>query len=372
MRIAVDFHVAADRPQGSLSFLSGLYGAISRARPDLDLIAVREGLGPSSWIPTGMRQLEFRGGGRVRRLLLGGAEASKALRPDWFHFQYVTPFRVRSKIVLTVHDILPITHPHLFPLGNRTAYRALVTHSVRHAALLTTVSNYTKEAMVEHLHIDREQILVVPNGVEHGTFHPLIEGHTSESLRFLFVGRIERRKNLHLLIEALAQLRDAHDIPAQLDVVGNIEDGWEYAQAALLRTGMSPHVTFHGVVPTSHLAALYQHATALIFPSEAEGFGIPIIEAMASGCPVVATNSTAMPEVVGDAGLLVHPNSSRSLAEAMRTLATEPRLHRSLADRGIARASSYTWGSAAQVFLQGLSRASRLAGSPGRLPVVDP
>jgi glycosyltransferase involved in cell wall biosynthesis len=235
------------------------------------------------------------------------------------------PLRSPVPLVVTVHDLAVLRHPDAFRRWSR-AYRRVVPHAIRAATRLIAVSEFTKRELVELTGVPEERVRVVPNAVG-APFAP--EGPRADGEYVLAVGTLEPRKNLERLTAAMAGL------DLELRVVG--ARGWGGVDVA--------DVTWLGAVDDDELARLYRGALAVAYPSLYEGFGIPVLEAMASGAAVVTSEGTAMAEVVDGAAVLVDPTDVDSIRAGIeRAIAERDELGR----RGPERAAGYTWEAAAE------------------------
>jgi glycosyltransferase involved in cell wall biosynthesis len=238
-----------------------------------------------------------------------------AHRLDGLLTQYIAPpFTARPQIVV-VHDVLFETNPNFFPLAMRWRLRLLVRISVARAFAVIAPSIYTRNQIAATYRIPPNRITVARCGVD----QPKSDGCLPAGLEtgvpyILFVGRIEPRKNLALLLDAFARIPDPR---ARLVVVGHVECS---GQSVLRRLADEPRAVHFGGVDEKTLWALYRHAAALVFPSLGEGFGIPVLEALAARCPVIASNAAALPEVGGNLATYFDPlasNAAGQLAECI-------------------------------------------------------
>ena len=209
---------------------------------------------------------------------------------------------------------------------------------------MLAVSELTKRDLIEHYGIPETKIVVTPNGVD-PAFTPQGSSPNGEPYA-LFVGALQPRKNAGIAIEALALLGEG---APRLVVVGKDHGGRADAERAAERNGIAGRVDFRGHVPQEELAALYRGAACLVFPSRYEGFGLPMVEAMASGTPVVATTAGALPEVAGGAAILVEERNPVALAGGIeRAIADRERL----VAAGLERARQFTWAETARRTLE--------------------
>jgi glycosyltransferase involved in cell wall biosynthesis len=219
------------------------------------------------------------------------------------------------------------------------------------ASAVVAISEFTARDLESLLPESRGKVHTVPSGVNPASFaltadeaRRLRESRAIPSPYFLTVGNLTRRKNLPVLLDAFASIRAASG--ASLILAGAVDFGGEEVLGRLRRG--EPGVTYLGRVSDSELAALYQGALAFIYPSSTEGFGLPVLEAMASGVPVVTTTGGALPEAVGDAGLLVCPGSIPELAQAMKRLSEDGALRADLVKKGARRVAEHPWDRTAQ------------------------
>lgn len=259
--------------------------------------------------------------------------------------------------VVTVHD-LSFLHLHdMFPPAKRLYLSVLCRASVHRARTIIAVSRQTAHDVVHRFGVSPHKVTVIHNGVD-ARFSPGLPGHTAAFRRekglpgrfFLFLGTLEPRKNLETLLAGYARWR-AQAQPAHLDIKLVVAGGkgWFYesiyAKAAAL--GLHEAVLFPGFVPEEELPDWYRAASGFVYPSLFEGFGLPVLEAMACGTPVLCSDIPALREVTGNAALLVPAQEVEAWAAGLALLANQPTLHRELCTRGTARADGFTWQKAA-------------------------
>lgn len=280
---------------------------------------------------------------------------------DVYHFPDFTLPPVRAaRTVLTIHDLSFLLVPECAETGLRTHLERVVPPSARQASLVTADSENTRNDIATLLDVPPERISVVYPGVD-ARFQPTADAQSLERIRakygvdfpfILYVGTIEPRKNLGRLLRAYVQLRQERRIPHRLVIAGGL--GWLYG--AVLREiedlASQHEVVFLGRIPDEDLPYLYGLADLFVFPSLYEGFGIPVLEAMASGVPVVCSNTSSLPEVVGDAGVMVPPDDVAALARAIGDLLEDPTRRALLRQRGIERAHRFSWEASARQLLE--------------------
>jgi glycosyltransferase involved in cell wall biosynthesis len=283
---------------------------------------------------------------------------------DIFHSpDFVLPPVQRARTIVTVHDLSFLRYPEYAARGLVAYLSAVVPRSLRRADLILADSEWTRQDVVNLLGIAAEKITVVPAGVgpEYRVISdlPLLEAVRQRyrlPARFvLHVGTLEPRKNLVRLIEAFRALADVEP-ETRLVLVGG--KGWLYEDifAGVERLGLGDRVVFPGYVAEADLPAVYNLAAVLAYPSLYEGFGIPPLEAMACGVPVVCSSSSSLPEVVGDAAMMVQPTETDALAGALQRALMDDTLRAQLRQRGLARARHFTWQAAARKLLAAYNR----------------
>ena len=273
-------------------------------------------------------------------------------RPDVYHApHYVLPIGVRCRSVVTIHDCIHLMFPQYLP--NRAAYAyaqaSMWTASHRSDRILT-VSEASKRDILHLFNVRPEKIVVVYNAIdEHFRTEPSEEHVARVRERYqldhkfvLYVGNIKPHKNLVRLIEAFSQLRRDHD-DLKLLIIGDEISKLPALRRAVHSLKLHKHVRFLGYLHDDTLSVLYRLASVFVFPSLYEGFGLPPLEAMASGTPVVTSNISSLPEVTGDAAVLVDPYDVDSIVDGMRRVLDDPALAAELSRRGLIRAREFSW-----------------------------
>ncbi len=277
---------------------------------------------------------------------------------------FVSPLLSPAPTVVTVHDLSFLRFPERFPALKRLYLTAMTRLSCRRARRIIAVSQATADETVRWLGVPPSRIDIAPHGVDHQRFRPLPPDQVTRFRQArglperlaLFVGTLEPRKNLPTLVEAFGRTR-ARSQGAWLVIAGG--RGWHYQTLyrRIRELALTESVHLAGFVPNGELALWYNAATMFVYPSIYEGFGMPLLEAMACGTPVISSNVSAMPQVVGEAGLLVAPDDIEGLAEAMDHLFDDADLRADLGRRGQARAAAYTWDATAQATVASYRRA---------------
>ncbi len=258
-----------------------------------------------------------------------------------------------SKTVLTFHDLVPMVRPETSTQEIVDRFNRCVER-LGYVDELLTVSEFSRSEMVTKLGVDASRITVAHNGVDKIFFlerpdEKIARKYSGGFPYILFVGTLEPRKNVEVLIEAFGELDEPE---LKLLLVG--KEGWESERvhSKVRESGLESAVIFPGYVPEEELPFLYQSAEVFVYPSLYEGFGMPVLEAMAAGAPVVTSNTSSLPEVAGDAAILVSPDSVSEIAEAIRGVMGNNQLRRKLTDRGKKRAGGFTWDRCARRTLE--------------------
>lgn len=267
------------------------------------------------------------------------------LSPDGF-----ASLRAATPQVLVVHDLSSVLFPEQLPFIHRHYYRYFVPRFMRKAARIATVSEYSKHDIVQQYGITPEGIEVVYSASKKGfttvgdeAKYTVKARYSSGRDYFLFVGALHPRKNVHRLFVAFDQFKQHTRSDYKLLIVGKKAWMTGAIDAAYQNMQFKEDVVFLGYLPEDELNQVTASARASIFVSLFEGFGVPIVEAMASGVPVITSNISSMPEIAGDAALLVDPYSVNDIASAMEKLSMDELLRKTLIERGTAQAAKFSW-----------------------------
>ena len=279
--------------------------------------------------------------------------AARKSRADVLHAPaFVGPLATRCPTVVTVHDLSFLRYPEMFRTGNRLYLRTLTGPSCRRAAAVIAVSAFTAREVTQLLGVPSERVVVVHHGVA-PRFHPIDEVTVSEFRRrmqlperfVLFLGTLEPRKNLIRLIRAFALLKDPD---VHLVLAG--AQGWFYQDILreVERLGLSGRVHFPGFVASGEQALWYNAADVFAYVSIYEGFGMPVLEALACGTPTITSSTTSLPEAGGEGAVLVQPDDEQAIATAIHEVLSDGDLRTRLRRRGLEHAMGFSWTTAAQ------------------------
>lgn len=280
----------------------------------------------------------------------------QTLHPDvFFSPDGFMPLGMKIPTVITIHDVAPLRFPEHMDFWQRQYYRHFMPRFAREAAHVITVSRFSKREIVSRLGVPDGKVTVVYNGVG-DQFRPVNEEDRKHILKefsggkpyFLYVGAIHPRKNVAHILRAFDRFRQAHGGQQNLVVAGR--KSWKFGDVEKTLAGLkyAGNVHMHGYVHGDDLPALIGSATALIYVSLYEGFGMPVVEAMACGTPVIASREGAIAEVAGDSALLVDPDSEEELVAAMSVMDQNPSARRQWSERGLKRAGLFDWDRCAE------------------------
>jgi glycosyltransferase involved in cell wall biosynthesis len=355
--IGLDARMAGPVPSGLGTYAAQLARALTRLDGVNSYIIIREPRSPSP-IAAGPNVTEVVLGGDLdapRNLASGRAISGLGL--DLYHsLHHFLPLALRvPRVVLTLHDLIWIEHRPLIRSGGlapitRTVTnlfaRAAMGYAVRRADRIIAVSADCRSRALAYYGLDASRVDVVHHGVDHAAFPPRQDGADGPAAPyFLCLGNTRPYKNIPTALRAFASV--ARGAPGlRLMVTGRGDSTAELRRLAG-RLGVGDRVTFSGLVSQPEIVRLLHGARALVFPSLVEGFGLPVLEAMSAGCPVIASDAPTLTEIAGDAAIFCDADRPDAFAAAMHRVLCEPGLRDHLRDRGIARAAAFTWNDCA-------------------------
>ena len=303
---------------------------------------------------------------RIGWMQLRATQALEALQPDVAHFTNgMMPYGSRVATVVTVHDMSLRLYPRCHPIRRLLLNRPLMHVAIRQASSIVTVSESTRRDLVRLHGVPSDRVSVVHEAAS-PVFRPIADRARLDAVRaryglpsrfILYVGTIEPRKNLLRLMTAFAAARRA-GIPHQLVCVGPY--GWSSRDLSghIERLGIRDAVHFTGYLPFDDLPAIYNLGDVFVFPSLYEGFGLPVVEAMASGLPVLTSKTSSLGEIAGGAAVTIDPTDAEAMADAIRRLSTDAELRRDVSERGLRRARDFSWEQTAREMLAVYHRAA--------------
>lgn len=283
--------------------------------------------------------------------------ACRRERVDLLHCpKSAIPYFLPCPTVVTLHDLIPLRHPETEKRAARLYWRLQIPIAARRSSFIITDSEHARQEIIEDFQVAPQRIKAIMLGFNPAMLEPRLPADAAvvrgryglPEGYILYVGTIQPRKNIDTLIEAYAQLRSGRDRMPKLVIVGR--KGWLYDRlfARIAELGLVDEIIFTGFVPDEDLPYLYDGAVLFAYLSFFEGFGLPPLEAMACGVPVVTSDTTSLPEVVGDAGIAVPPADVTGVAGAIARILDDAELARSLGERGRERARLFSWDAAAR------------------------
>jgi glycosyltransferase involved in cell wall biosynthesis len=372
MRIAIDYSAAVNQRAGVGRLVRNQVLALADLDPDNDyrLVYARPNRGSVPQFPRARNFSRREVGLRERWLTILWHRANVPVPADWFSGpvdvyhspDFVLPPLRRARGILTVHDLAFLMRPECADEHLRAYLEDVVPRSVKRADFIIADSENTRNDLVVLLGARPEQVTVVPGGVE-DRFAPVTDEERLRRARrqlgvgdspfILAIGLIEPRKNLNRLMDAFYAVKARGAVPADLKLVLAGGKGWLFdgIYEHHIASPVRDDILMPGFVPDDLLPAIYSAAEVLAFPSLYEGFGLPILEAMACGTPVVASRASCLPEVAEGAALMIDPNNVDGLSISLELALCDQTLRAQLVEQGRTRAAEYTWRSAAMQLL---------------------
>ena len=360
MRFAVDAHAIGRHLTGNEVYVRNLLNGFASLDSELEFIAYLSTADAEAWVPSHFTVHRIAGNPFVRL----GCDLSYKLRrdrPQLVHVQYTAPLDCPVPVVVSVHDVSFLEHPDYFPVYRSMQLRWTVRRTIRRAARILTGSDFSRDSIARAYDLDPDRIAVIPNAAG-GGFHPVRRETAVAEVRrrfeiatpFIFsVGDLQPRKNHIGLIQAFAELIGANPkLPHQLVLAG--KQTWFSGRVveAARRSGVAERIRFLGFVSDDDLLQLYNACDLFCFPSFYEGFGLPVVEAMACGAAVACSNTSAIPEVADGAALLFNPYTFDEIARTMVDLILLPELRARMARLGLQRSMHFSWQKTAQKTLE--------------------
>lgn len=359
MRIAIDAHTLNGPHQGVRTYVENIVKEAAILAPDVELVLLldRPLARPDGWADN-IRLAEW-GGGRLFRLTVGARRQMQRLGCSVFHCSYFLPLAPMPNPLVTIHDLLPETHPQFF--SRQFAFAACLgfRNAARRARHLFTPSEYARQSVIDLYGVSPERVSVTPCAVDSARFSrgaelppSLLDASLQPQDYMLMVGRFDARKDHATAIDAYAQMfAKCADLP-RLVIAGSYGPSEPDIRAKIAAHKLESQILILKNIPGDLLPTLYAHALCTISASLGEGFGIPMLEAMAAGSPVICADNTAQTEVVKGYGLMFETASVPSLAEAMQEMLDNTELRAALRAKGFQRARDYAWRQGAEEFIR--------------------
>ena len=362
LRVGIDGRAFASPAPGIRRYVSGLTRALLALGEPLEVVAL--GGHDSSAIPAGTRHVAEppHPPTNLGWTLVGVPRAARRAQVDVIHAPaYTAPIWASAPVVLTIHDVSYERQPQWYPYRRDWARREFYRRSAYAASHILTVSRFSATEITAAYRIPAERITVTPLGVDQafapadpGTPLELPAGATPPYV--LHVGDLHQRRNLPMVVDALLAARRAGAASLSLVLAGTDRGVGDAICRMATQAGAPDAVVLLGSVTERRLRALYRGAAALVYPSLYEGFGLPLIEAMASGTPVIASRVTSIPEVVGEAGLLLDPADINAWTTAILEVTNDEHVRARMRAAGVRRAADFTWERTARLTLEAYRR----------------
>jgi glycosyltransferase involved in cell wall biosynthesis len=356
MRFSVDAHAIGCHLTGNEVYIRNLLNEFARLDHDSEFIAYLSKPWAEVDVPARFAKRQV-SANPFRRLGVDLPVMLRRDRPDLLHVQYTQPLSCPVPVVVSVHDVSFLEYPRYFTRFRAAQLRATVKRTVKAAARVLTPSEFSRRGILRHYGLDESKVVVVPNAVS-SAFRPIEREVAAAAIQRKFdipgpfvltVGDLQPRKNHLGLLHAFEDLLRAHpQLPHRLVFVG--KETWysKDLHRAVSRSAIADRVVYTGFVEDSDLVHFYAACDLFVFPSFYEGFGLPILEAMACGRAVACSSSTAMPEVADAAAILFDPSSVPEMTRAMADVLLDPELRQRLERLGMQRAALFSWERAAQ------------------------
>jgi glycosyltransferase involved in cell wall biosynthesis len=356
MRFAVDAHAIGRHLTGNEVYVRSLLKGFAAVDRESEFIAYLSMDEAKAWVPPQFSVRRIAGNPCIRL----GCDFAYKLRRDraeLLHVQYTAPLGCSIPVVVSVHDVSFLERPDYFPLHRALQLRLTVQHTISKAARILTASEFSRDSIARAYDLDPDRITVMPNAAA-DCFHPMRREVATARIRerfhiaapfILSVGDLQPRKNHMGLIEAFGRLMRANPhLPHHLILAG--KDTWNGRQVrdAAKHSGVADRIRFLGFVSDDDLLHLYNACELFCFPSFYEGFGLPVLEAMACGAPVICSNTSAIPEVADGAALFFNPHDAEQIARAMLDLILHSELRARMCRLGLQRATHFSWKKTAQ------------------------
>jgi glycosyltransferase involved in cell wall biosynthesis len=351
MRFSVDAHAIGQHLTGNETYIRNLLHCFAELDQSADFVTYLSRKDTFGDVPERFSKRQVSVNPWVRL----GFDLPRRLRedrPQLLHVQYTAPAFCRTPLVVSVHDVSFLEHPEYFTSFRAVQLRCTVQRTVKAAARILTPSEFSKRSILAAYQLDDEKVVVLPNGVS-SAFRPISREAAQRRVKsalglsaplILTVGDLQPRKNHVSLIQAFEQLVRSHpQLPHHLVIVGKETWYGSTVRAAAKKSSVASRIHFTGFVSDEELHYLYGACDVFVYPSFYEGFGLPIVEAMACGRAVACSNTSAMPEVADSAALLFDPCSQDDLTLAMRDLLLNPELRLRMERLGMQRAAMFDW-----------------------------
>ncbi len=380
MRIGIDAHMLGDHSGGNERFYDNILKYMSVPGDCTVYLFVREDLDVSAFAGK-FRIIRLKSRSALGRYFRELPALCRELELDVLHTQYFIPFRRPCRTICTIHDICFAHNKTWFSKKEYLFQKTMIPYAARHADAVVTVSEFSRRDIADTFGVNDQKICVIYNAVDWKHFGKeadqagkaeaaaLVRAKfgIGQAPYILCVGNLNPRKNISSLIDAYRMMKEKYGGSQILVIAGKKDYRAEQTIQEARETGVGDAILFTGYVTNEELEALYSQAECFVYPSLYEGFGIPPLEAMACGTPVAVSGTTALPEVVADAGLYFDPEDVSSIASCLHRLLQQEDLREALISAGYDRVKAFDWGRSAQKLMD-LYRGGSPDQESGRLP----
>jgi glycosyltransferase involved in cell wall biosynthesis len=356
MRILIDAHMLGKNETGNETYIINLLRELST----FDEVICGAVISPDTKLPIDLLNLRIEFIRLVstndwKRLFFDLPKICNQWNADILHCTYIGPFTTQIPLVVTVHDVTFNRYPEYFSLRDRLLFSTLFRLTMRKADKIITVSEHSKKEISHYYPKTKNKIDVTLEAAssefsinKKNLDKQFLTQYKIHGKYILSVGNLQPRKNLIRLIQAFARINHTYDHELKLVIVGKAK--WQSSKIYSIVNSLNirDDVIFTGYVSNQDLLNLYKYASVFVYPSFYEGFGLPILEAMACGTPVIASKTSSMPEVAGTAAIFIDPYNEDQLAEAIIQVLSDPILQAVLSTSGIERASKFSWNKTAR------------------------
>jgi glycosyltransferase involved in cell wall biosynthesis len=350
MHIAIDVHSLGAKAAGNETYFQQLLRGlvVDPSKHEYSLLYTHDEAPQTNAVDQRFRWIRV-AQNRFARMCVSLPRKLRQNAPDIFHCQYARPLFTRSKTVVAIHDLAHEHYPDLAHPIEVAAMRRWVRSTAKQAERVLTLSNFSARDIAQTYGVPADKIAVTHLAAS-DSFRPRDKGVAQETIArlygiqapfLLYVGRIQARKNLLRLLDAYAQMR-ANGPSPKLVLAGKRDFGFEQLQDKLNTLKLADSVVLPGYIAAADLPFFYNAAELFIFPSLFEGFGLPVLEGMASGVPTITSQGSSLEEVAGDGAVIIDPNDTASIASALESVLSSAELRRDLVARGLRRSAEFT------------------------------
>jgi len=377
MQITIDAHLAEHQIDGVARYLIGLLNELPSLDRSihytvLDLPRKASGLPDHLFEQNNVTRIEvWMNGPSVGQHFIMRYLLQKSKADLYHHPQFDLPIGIKIPTVVTIHDLKHLRHPNFFTRKiklKKWYFKRSLLYSAKHSSQIVAVSQNTKEELEEYVKFDYSKVRVIHHGVNMPPMGSRVTSGTAgtsmlPNAYILFIGTRRPHKNIENLIRMLAILRTEYKFDIHLLIAGKAYADYNQPEKTARDLSMEPFTHFLDFVPEEDLPKLYRSSSIVALPSFYEGFGFPLLEAMSYGKPVIGSNSTSIPEVLGDAGLLFDPNSPTDMASQAAAILSSSEFSAKLSNKALQRAKCFSWKQMAEktleVYLKALSNQTK-------------